>query len=298
MSVRIISPVTAAKLLASPASVVPVDSTWYMPNNPHNAREQFRQNRIKNAVFFDLDKVSLQPSKYPHMLPAQRIFNQAVSSMGISTSDSVMVYDRTGIFSGPRAAWTFALYGHKDVYLVDHYPDFQRAFPDHVTGEAPVEQPPLQYGGISVDAFSKKYREQVIEFEELADLVESGELTSNYVMFDARSAGRFSGEEPEPRAGLPAGHVPGSLSLPFSKVLTENGNYKTKEEISSLLQQEFGLDLTAPFDKGIIVLCGTGVTAVILKLAIELVAPNIPLRVYDGSWTEWAQRAPHLVETA
>ena len=38
---------------------------------------------------------------------------------------------------------------------------------------------------------------------------------------DARSSGRFQGTEPEPRPGLPSGHIPGSLNVPFPSVLQD-----------------------------------------------------------------------------
>lgn len=298
--VRLISPAAASKLLAGPTRAVAVDATWYMPNHPKNAHEQFTaEDRIRGAIFFDLDKVCCHKSKYPHMLPPLRVFNDAMTAMNISAADEVVVYDRLGVFSGPRAAWTFALFGHKNVYLLDRYQQFRSEFPADVDTR---KYQPLgegsgpEYEGLSQDQFFHNYRREVIEFDELADLVTSGALTESYHVFDARSKGRFEGLDPEPRPGLPSGHVPGALSLPFGSVLDENGHYKSREELVALFKAEFGLDLTKPLDKDIIVMCGTGVTAVILKVAIGKIDPAIPVRVYDGSWTEWAQRAPNLVD--
>lgn len=294
---KIISPLTASKLLASPARVVPVDATWYMPNSPVAARAQFnREDRIPKSVFFDLDAVCCPVSKYPHMLPPHRLFDSSVGTLGINKSDSVLVYDRQGVFSGPRAAWTFSLFGHENVFLLDHYAQFRNEF-EVEKGLSAYLSTPTEYNGIDNEQFLKNYLAEVIEFDELVDLVENEGLKSDYVLFDARSNDRFSGKSPEPRPGLSSGHVPGALSLPFTEVLDANGHYKPKEELLALFKEKFGLDFNAPFDKkGVIVMCGTGVTAVILRLALERVAEDIPIRVYDGSWTEWAQRAPHLIQ--
>lgn len=294
--VRIVSPVEASKLLASPARVVPVDATWYMPNSPIAARYQFnREDRIPQSVFFDLDAVCCPVSKYPHMLPPHRLFNTSVGNLGISKCDSVLVYDRQGVFSSPRAAWTFALFGHDNVFLLDNYTDFKKDN-DVETGISSFLPTPTEYEGIDSEHFLANYRSQVIEFEELVDLVENEGLKNDYILFDARSADRFSGKAPEPRPGLSSGHVPGALSLPFSEVLDSQGHFKSKEELHALFKDKFGMDFSAPFDKkGVIVMCGTGVTAVILRLAIERVA-DVPIKVYDGSWTEWAQRAQHLIQ--
>ncbi|GEQ69753.1 hypothetical protein JCM33374_g3427 [Metschnikowia sp. JCM 33374] len=300
--VTIVSPSTAAKILAGPSRVVPVDATWHMPNSPQNAHDQFyNEDRLPGSVFFDLDHVCDRENKYPHMLPNQAVFNANIEARGISSSDSVLVYDRSGVFSGPRAAWTFSLFGHENVYLLDHYRQYKSEFdvdrrPLPNDGAVKLSSPG-SYDGIDSAKFASRYRAQVIDFEELADLVTTKTLTQKYHVFDARSKGRFTGEEPEPRKGLSSGHIPGALSLPFSKVLDINGHYKSREELISLFREDFGIDLDAPLEKeGIIVSCGTGVTAVILQMAIHKVSTDIPVRVYDGSWTEWAQRAPHLIE--
>lgn len=294
--VRLVNAANAFKILSSPARVVPVDATWFMPNNPRNAKNEFATvDRIKSSVFFDLDVVS-KPSKYPHMLPSTLVFQTAVGNLGIRPTDTVLVYDRSGIFSGPRAAWTFTLNGHKNVYLLDHYELFKKEF-EVETGAVANEPEPVKYDGIRQDAFFQRYREQVIEFEELLDLVENKTLAEKYYHFDARSAGRFTGSDPEPRSDLSSGHVPGSLSLPFQQVLDSEGHIKPRNELLALFKDEFGLDFEKPLQKeGIIVSCGSGVTAVILRTAIKSIDESIPVRVYDGSWTEWAQRAPDCIE--
>lgn len=296
--VKLLNADYARRLIQSPGPrVVPIDATWYMPNSPNNAKKQFAEDdRIKNSVFFDLDSVCCRTSKYPHMLPPHRLFDKEVGKLGIRNDDLLLVYDRQGIFSGPRAAWTFALYGHHNVYLLDHYPQYKLKYPvENGVVETSEATDNLPYEGIDNTQFGKNYREQVIEFDELADLVVLRDLDDYYV-FDARSADRFHGKAPEPRKGLLSGHIPGALNLPFTKVLNEAGQYKTVEELVELFKKDFGLDWNEPLDrKGVIVMCGTGVTAVILRLAIEKINSDIPIRVYDGSWTEWAQRAPDLI---
>lgn len=291
--VQLLSAEAAWKLLQGPLKVVPVDATWYMPNSPKDAKEQFVDERVPGSVFFDLDKISL-PSKFPHMLPSQRVFDENVGKLGISPRDSVLVYDRTGVFSSPRAAWTFSLYGHEKVFLLDHYALYKAHF--HVDLAPATVPEPIRYPGIANSDFAHNFRSQVIEFEELSDLVGSGEADKYYIL-DARSVDRFSGAAPEPRAGLSSGHIPGAFNLPFPKVLNADGHYKSADELHALFKLELGIDLRTDLAQkaGIIVMCGTGVTAVILRLAIERVVPDAKIRVYDGSWTEWAQRAPELI---
>lgn len=312
--IRIVSPSGFRALLSSSSSqsrVIPIDASWYMPNSPLNGKDQFlNEDRIKSAAFFDLDSICLPNSQYPHMLPPYDIFNKSMSDLGIRRSDTLVVYDKSGIFSSSRAAWNLSLHGHRKVYLLDNYNIYKKyEYPLETKKITSLSTPSSdsdvpQYEPISEDDVKENYRNQVIDYEELFELVESGKLDKEYVTFDARSSDRFSGASPEPRPGLSSGHIPSSLSLPFSKVLSQSDNtYKSKEELIDLFKQEFDIDFSksnATNGKKIIVMCGTGVTAVILRLALESVIQcNIPIRVYDGSWTEWAQRAPsqYIIKT-
>lgn len=298
--IPIISPSEYRTLLKSsvPRSrVVPVDATWYMPNSPKDAKDEFlNQERIPNAAFFDVDGVSTK-SEYPHMLPSGADFQKAVKSLGIQKSDRVVVYDKAGIFSSPRAAWTFSLFGHKSVYLLDNYIKYNQPldkepvslFATPLKSESPEESHELET--------SNNYSKQVVEYEELLDLVSSGRLQKEYYLFDARPYDRYTGKSPEPREGLSSGHVPGSFSLPFPTVLNGDKGFKSREELLEIFKTRFNLDLSSRAflgdKKGIIAMCGSGVTAVILKFAIEsVIGVDVDVRVYDGSWTEWASRAP------
>ncbi len=106
----------------------------------------------------------------------------------------------------------------------------------------------------------------------------------NRVVVDARPAGRFAGSAPEPRPGLPSGHMPGSRSLPFNELLAADGTMLPKDALRARFAAA-GVDGTLP----VVTSCGTGVTATILTLG--LVQAGLPQgAVYDGSWTEWAGR--------
>ena len=110
---------------------------------------------------------------------------------------------------------------------------------------------------------------------------------------DVRSAGRFGGTEPEPRAGLRAGHIPGSVNLPFAQLLDPANHMvpRTAEEIERALA-DAGIDRAKP----VIASCGSGVTACVLAFALHLIGEDAA--VYDGSWTEWGGTADTPVQTA
>lgn len=309
MSRTLLTTITPAayRVLLSTATetsrVVSIDATWFMPNVPRDNKAEFQQERIPQLRFFDLDKY-ISKSEYPHMLPNLPIMKQAFKDLKLHHNDSLVVYDKLGIFLSPRAAFTFALFGHPKVYLLDNYLSYKQS-------EYPLEVEPVKDDvnkddvreyelTFTEEEFATNYKNQVIEYDELLELVKKGDL-SEYLLIDARSNDRFTGAGEEPRPGLSSGHVPGAVNLPFSKLLdpSKNNQYKSKQEVEQIFQELIGENgdlkdlLKKKYPRGVIVMCGTGVTAVILKFAIDSILQlNVPVRVYDGSWTEWASRAP------
>ncbi|KAG5419303.1 hypothetical protein I9W82_003070 [Candida metapsilosis] len=322
----------AAATAATANRIIPIDATWFMPNNPRNARSEFNEDQTlkklitnnngaptASAQFFDVDKWA-RDSPYPHMLPTQSIMNDAFQELGIHESDNLVVFDRVGNFSSPRVAFTLKLAGHGKVYLLDTYPNYvkkieseeqeQEKEKQQGTESTPVSKATDSTTTAPVDgevnethsphSYEEIYDREVIEYEELITHIANKDI-NNYLILDARSADRFTGAAPEPRPGLSAGHIPTAKNLPFTKLLNVDANneFKTKSEIESILTNDLGIDLTklgketSYYPSGIIVMCGTGVTACILKLALEnIVKVNVPVKLYDGSWTEWAMRAP------
>jgi thiosulfate/3-mercaptopyruvate sulfurtransferase len=115
-------------------------------------------------------------------------------------------------------------------------------------------------------------------------------------LLDARSAGRFAGTAPDPRPNLPSGHVPGSLSTPFPEVMDgECGRLRSPADLAHYFGTEKGLARGQP----VVTMCGSGVTAAIVHVAL-LHAGWAPeqLRLYDGSWSEYAVRQGPIAQGA
>ena len=129
---------------------------------------------------------------------------------------------------------------------------------------------------------AKLDRRMVVAWQDVLNVVKSGQSQ----ICDARSRDRFLGLVPEPRPGLLGGHIPGSLSVPFTKLVVEGQPtvWRSKEEIRDVL-----VDAGVIFGSNCIVSCGSGVTACYIPFALELIGKDISMApLYDGSWTEWA----------
>ncbi|RYP24967.1 hypothetical protein DL765_000195 [Monosporascus sp. GIB2] len=265
--------------------VVPLCAAWFLPNDPRKGIDVFRQQRIPRARFFDLDKVIDKHSPYPHMLPSARLFAEAMGELGIRKDDTVVVYDtkELGIFSAPRVAWTLRVFGHPKVHILDNFKVW-------VEEEYPTESGELYSVDCNPYPIPEMAEEKVASFEEVKEAAQEAnkEGAEGIQILDARPSGRFTGKDPEPREGLPSGHMPGAINIPFSAVLDpETKTFLPKDKLKKLFEEK-GVDPSKP----VITSCGTGVTAVVLETALEVAGYGSPEKrsVYDGSWTEWAQR--------
>ena len=256
-----------------------VDASWHMPAAKRDARAEYQAQHIPGAVFFDIDEVALSDSGLPHMLPSPEKFAAHVSRMGLGDGNRIVVYDSTGVSAAARVWWTFRVFGHDDVALLDGGLGKWLAEGRAVTGEP--SRPRDRQFTARVNTLLVRDYEQV--------RANAGSGREQFV--DARSAGRFAGTEPEPRPDLPGGHAPGALNLPFPSILNmEDRTMRPAGDIRAAFEAA-GIDL----DKPLFTSCGSGVTACILSLGLYLIG-NKEAPVFDGSWTEWAGNPDSPIE--
>ncbi|UDL90517.1 3-mercaptopyruvate sulfurtransferase [Mesorhizobium sp. PAMC28654] len=245
-----------------------IDASWYLPAQKRNARAEYDAAHIPGARFLDQDAVSDPDSVLPHTLPSPRHFSRYVGSMGVSADDTIIVYDGPGFFSAPRAWWMFRAMGVFQTYVLDGGIDGWKAAGRPVTAEPTKMAPSVFHADFDAG--------RVASLADMRRVVETKESQ----IADARGSGRFTGTEPEPRAGVRSGHMPGARNLPYS-ALSENGKLLPKERLREVIEGA-GIDLSKP----VITSCGSGITAAVITLALETLG-HTQNRLYDGSWTEW-----------
>ncbi|MEM6488885.1 MAG: 3-mercaptopyruvate sulfurtransferase [Pseudomonadota bacterium] len=257
----------AARLGAPDVRVV--DGSYYLPDEGLDPRVEYDAAHIPGARFFDIDAIADDKAPLPHMLPPVEKFVSRVRALGIGDGHKVVVYDQKGLFSAARVWWTFRVFGHTDVAVLDG------GLPKWIADGQPVDDLPVEPRDRHFTA--RRDGSLVRDVTQVALQVKLGDEQ----IVDARSPGRFEGTEPEPRAGMRSGHIPGARNVHYASLLNEDRTMKPLDDLRAAFASA-GVDLSRP----VIASCGSGVTAAILTLALYRLGHHRHA-VYDGSWAEW-----------
>ncbi|MGB0570312.1 MAG: 3-mercaptopyruvate sulfurtransferase [Paracoccaceae bacterium] len=246
-----------------------LDGSYYLPQMGRDPRAEYDAAHVPNARFFDIDDVADHGSDLPHMVPPVEKFMSRMRAMGVGDGHQVVVYDGMGLFSAARVWWLFKLMGQNNIAVLDG------GLPKWQAEGRPVEDlPPV------IRDRHMTVRRQNHMVKDVTQVSAASKL-GDYEIIDARSPGRFRGEEPEPRAGLRPGHIPGSKNVCFKDLLNADQTMKNPVEIRQIFESA-GVD----FNKPAITTCGSGVTAAVLSLGLERIGKT-DHSLYDGSWSEW-----------
>ena len=259
-------------------SITILDASYFLPTMGRDGRAEFVQEHIIGAQFFDIDTIKDEADPLPHMMPSASVFEAAMRDIGVHSDRQIIVYDNSPFLSSARAWWMLRYFGHLAVCVLDGGMEAWK----QAGGKTEQGNPPAETGSFTAGPPEKA---GLILFDELREAVENG---SAQQIIDARAADRFNGLAPEPRPGLRAGHIPGSLNLPINSLLDkQTGKLKTEQELQKLFD-DAGFDMNLPS----VTTCGSGVTAAGLTLALAILGKT-DIRLFDGSWSQWgASDAP------
>ncbi|KAJ1352884.1 hypothetical protein KIN20_009379 [Parelaphostrongylus tenuis] len=209
--------------------------------------------------------------------------------LGVNDGDHVVVYSRgpaAGMLWAARAWWTFKVYGHEKVSVLDGGIDAYKKAGHPVTNDVVVAKPgnwsakTIDFSRfITFDELEKKNADGSAIFDDLRKI--------NYL--DARPSPVFKGDVPLgiPAEGATGSHLKHAKNVPFTVVVTDNG-LKSREEIVAAMKSA-GFDEQLPT----VTACNGGGHASLLALALSHAGKQC--KVFNGSLIEIGQRAPHYI---
>jgi thiosulfate/3-mercaptopyruvate sulfurtransferase len=258
-------------------NLVIVDASWFLPAQNRNGQQEYYTAHIPGAVFFDQDKIIDAQSTLPHALPDPQTFANAAGALGIDEDDTIIIYDALGMFTAPRVWWMFKIMGASNVYVLDGGFDNWKSTGLPITSDTTA---------VTAKHFTPFFdKDAVANIDDIFASLQDNDTQ----LLDARGAGRFTGEEPEPRAGMRSGHMPDAINTPVFS-LSENGKLKSINALKDIFESK-----SVALNKPIITTCGSGVTAAVITLALLSVGAT-DTKLYDGSWSEWGSRDDTPIE--
>ncbi|KAI9619354.1 hypothetical protein KEM48_006266 [Puccinia striiformis f. sp. tritici PST-130] len=282
-----------------------LDSSFHLPNSGRSAIEEFRRGpRLPNARLFDHEVIADTgytidgTVKLGHMQPGLATFKREVERLGLTRNDHLLVYDSVGIFSAPRAAWLLNAYGHPKVSVLDGgLPRWiKEECPIESGSSSPIEPDRSEYELAGFDENSA--REKVISYEDLVLNFKKPIHEERMIVFDARPRAR-----PHPRIPIASIHISAN-STEHIRPLSSIPQPRKIDEVflKTLNNDQSKWNQIKSGHKGVIVSCGSGMTACIIWLAIRVAA--VPgyvhlksVKLFDESWTGYALRKNSVIVT-
>lgn len=246
-----------------------VDASKHLPDAGRNALDEYLSAHIPGAVFMSLDDLIDPAAPVENTLPRPDRFASRMQALGLGDGSRIVLYDDSAIRTSARAWFMLRMFGASNVAILDGGLAKWKA----EGRELESGQRTLRHRHYTPWLHEGQVRDKA---QMLANVASQAEQ-----VIDARGAARFSGETPEARPGLAAGHIPGSLNVPYTALFNPDGTFKDRASLRRVFL-EAGVDLSRP----VVTSCGSGVTACVVAFALHLIGKD-DVALYDGSWTEW-----------
>jgi len=252
-----------------------IDASWHLDKN-RSAIEEYNENHIENAIFFDLDKNSNRKKDLPHghFLPSVSDHEKTISEMGISNTDRIIIYCYSNLISSCRAWFQFLYFGHnpKLVSVLNGGMKKWKLEDRKVTNQ-------------KTRIIPTKYKaNENINMIKVKSQINENIKRKEFIILDARSKKRFLGLESEPRPGIKSGSIEESKSLPLTEII----NIKDNTFLNTRKLQDIFNSIGINNNK-IVMSCGSSVSAASLALAYSLINVDYMPKIYIGSWTEFGK---------
>jgi thiosulfate/3-mercaptopyruvate sulfurtransferase len=243
----------------------------------------YDMNHIPGAVRMDWFTTLQHPVRRDFLTKEE--FEDVCKRAGITNDTALVFYGDKSNWFACYALWIFEYYGHKNVKIMNGGRAKWEQEGRPMTRDVPTYQP-TDYIASEPDKSIRAFREQVF-----------AQIEAKKPLVDVRSPQEYSGEMISmpnyPQEGAQrGGHIPGAVSIPWSKAVDEaDSTFKSPEELRSLYEEK---GITP--DKEIIAYCRIGERSSLTWFALKYLLGYPNVKNYDGSWTEWGNLVDAPIE--
>jgi len=263
---NIVSPEWLAAHL-NDSNLIVIDCRFSLAD-PELGQQQYQTNHIPRSFYLDLNRDLSSPvSKHGgrHPLPNFTELAAKLSAIGVTKETLIVAYDDSRFAFASRLWWLIRYMGSDRVAILDG------GFSAWKTAGYPLSDlPPTPQPG----NFEPQLKpECLVDIE----VVKARKDQPGVVLIDSRENERYAGLR-EPIDPV-AGHIPSAVNYPWQDVTGEGG------KVRSVLEQQQRWEQVKSADE-IIVYCGSGVTACVNLLSLEIAGIS-NAKLYAGSWSDW-----------
>ncbi len=229
-----------------------------------NKSKTYANSHIKNAIHIG-HKALYKEGDVSALIKSPEELAAYFGEKGINENTEVVIYDDGSHKYNSRVYWILKYIGAKNVKLLHKDMNAWRKM------RVPLTSTP---GKSKATTFTPEVNENILA---TLDYVKENKENENVVLVDVRSPEEYNGS-----TSKSDGHIPGAINLNYEDLLTENGAFKSKEELQAIADAN---GLTA--DKELIFSCNTGIKGSVSFAAFKSILGYEKVKLFDGSYVEW-----------
>jgi thiosulfate/3-mercaptopyruvate sulfurtransferase len=241
----------------------------------------YLKGHLPGAEYLNSETLRASEGGIPTRLLSANEYSALFSRLGLDPKVPVVIYSagESRNIDATFTAWLLAGFGHPNVFILDG------GFFKWQLEQRPVVQP---YPRIPVTTFSGKFSPEAASLEDVKRALKD----TSVILVDARPPDQYAGEA---GAQMRRGHIPGARNHYWADDLTQEGFGHVWKDTTALRAAYEAQGITP--DKRIIAYCNSTTEASHVHFTLRYLLRYPRVRVYVGSWTEWAERADLPIET-